>query len=100
MTRPRPAFEPHTTGAPRAFRGDGVGIPCKCERCLCVLESKPRPPEGAVGPSGLPLLRLYGLPDGWELITTPRGQDDVLRCAECVADVARGAPIELGMPGR
>lgn len=86
MTRSRPVFEPRT-------------IPCKCHRCLCQLESKPRPPEGAVGPTGLPLLRLYGLPDGWELITTPRDQDDVLRCAECVADVARGSPVELGLVG-
>lgn len=89
MTRSRPAFESRT-------------IPYKCNRCLCVLESKPLPPEGALGPSGLPLLRLYELPDGWELITMPRGHvgDDHLRCAECVADVARGSPVELGMPGR
>jgi hypothetical protein len=83
----RPAFEPYT-------------IACKCHRCLCTIQSKPRPAPGAMGTTGLPLLRLYGLPDGWELITTPRGQDDVLRCAECVADVARGSPIELGLPGR
>lgn len=82
MTRPMPRFEPRT-------------IDYQCKRCLLVLPSKPLPRPGALGPRGLPLLRLYGLPDGWELVLAPLGQDDHLHCAQCVADIANGSPVEL-----
>lgn len=69
-----------------------------CHRCGLSLSSGPLPERrpGAI----LPPLRLYPLPEGWALITTPRDQDDQCRCIKCQKDVARGAPVELGRATR
>lgn len=40
-------------------------------------------------------LKVYPLPSRWLLISTPRGQDDHLRCWSCSKAVAQGEPEKL-----
>lgn len=64
-------------------------IDYECRRCLVKLPSQPMPAD----PSKL---AIYGLPDGWELVSPPLPADDYLHCAECVKDIEGGSPEVLG----
>ncbi len=91
MTRGRFERHPRQRPAPTPLT-----IEYRCHRCLLVAQSKPLPLVVARGPSDPPLLRVYELPEGWALITRPRGEAAWCRCVECQKDVARGAPEVLG----
>ena len=66
-------------------------IQYRCNTCGAAASSKPLPP--------LPALQVYGLPEGWELVTlSDPDEDDHLKCVSCVGKEA-GAP-RSGNQGR
>lgn len=62
-----------------------------CSRCEVGAESGPLPKPGELGPGGLPLLQVYGLPKGWTLKPVEDSDlDDELLCIECGEAELRG----------
>lgn len=62
-------------------------IPYRCSRCGRVAWSGPLPTDPDA-------LRVYALPEGWDLVDSPPGQDSDVWCGDCLL---RGH--ELGMLG-
>lgn len=89
-----------TRRGPRSPQYQPQTIDYTCKRCNLRLPSQPLPTD----PNAL---RIYGLPEGWELasglaplVVQASDEDDYCLCRSCMTELRRGEPLDLRDLGR